>query len=162
MINKNKNGIIQLNTRVPFNDERVDEFYNDVKAITDKYRGNLMTEDIIADLERDLSCLLSEEKYSGCTIKGDDFYREEDWTLEKILSIYSKEYPNRFNEKKKEYTNIEVNNILFDLHLKGVIGGYRSPAIPYEFYPPNEEIFTKESVMVAVPMINIGKGDIND
>ena len=74
-----------------------------------------------------------------------------------ILWYHKKEYPERFNPNKKEYTNVDVNNMLFDLQMAKVISSYKSPAYSFQC-SNNDEIFTG-SVDVHVPVINIKVGN---
>ena len=97
---------------------------------------------------------MQKDKYTGITVKNNEFFTEELWSLKKLLDVYSKEYPDRFISKK-EYTNMEINNMLFDLNIIGVIGGYDSPAVCADIPSHNNKIFDGEYISVEVPMINI-------
>ena len=57
-------------------------------------------------------------------------YNRAEWSLEELLKYYKYYYPERF-EDKKTYRRIDVNNMLFELELKGVIKGYECVALPY-------------------------------
>lgn len=76
-----------------------------------------------------------------CRIKGEFGYYETTWTIKQLCKIYNKYCPERYKEKK-HYTKREINNMLFDLKLEDVIGGYKPVAVPYCGF--NEDIFTRE------------------
>ena len=134
--------------------EIIKEFIEEIKKINNKYIGQPQDSNTIYQLKYDLEALLQKDKYIGITVKNNEFFTEELWSLEKLLEVYSKEYPDRFTNKK-EYTNMEINNMLFDLNLNGVIGGYRSPAVCADIPSHNNKVFTDEYVSVQVPIINL-------
>lgn len=55
----------------------------------------------------------------------EDFSTKQSWSLSEVLECYYKIYPERY-ESKKEFTKIEVNNMLFDLQAVGVIASYEA------------------------------------
>ena len=156
MIDKRTNPYhINLDIDVPFgyDEEIIKEFIGEVQKIKNKCIGQASDSSIIYQLTYDLECLLQNEKYMGITIKNNEFFNEEFWSLEKLLDEYYKEYPER-SISKKEYTNMEVNNMLFELKISGVIGGYLSPAVCYDMPFHNNKVFTGH-VSVQVPIINV-------
>ena len=54
----------------------------------------------------------------------------ETWTLKNVLEAYKKHYPERYMDKK-EYSRMDVNNMLFDLCLANVLRGHSQVALPY-------------------------------
>lgn len=60
-------------------------------------------------------------------------------TIEEITNLHKKYCPENY-ENKPEYTNMEVNNMLFDLNVLKVIKGYDSPAICYDMPFHNNKI----------------------
>lgn len=156
MIDKSVNHYnINLDIDIPvLNEEIIKEFIEEIKKINNKYIGQPQDSNTIYQLKYDLEALLQKDKYIGITVKNNEFFTEELWSLEKLLEVYSKEYPDRFTNKK-EYTNMEINNMLFDLNLNGVIGGYRSPAVCADIPSHNNKVFTDEYVSVQVPIINL-------
>ena len=157
MIDKRTNPYnIELNIHFPCNDnEIIEEFKEEIRKITNNCIGQAQNSNTIFQLERDLENLLQNEKYEGITITNNEFYIEELWSLEKLLDVYHREYPDRLTDKK-EYTNIDVNNMLFDLKLCGVIGGYLSPAVCADIPSHNNKIFSGDPIPVEVPIINLG------
>ena len=131
-------------------------FIHDFEAIQKKkYEGTNMNESTIYAMEYDIRKLMHDPKYKDISINNKQFYQEKYWALEKILKEYEKHFPERF-EQKKEYTNIEVNNMLFDLHNAGVIGGYASPAVSADIPTYYNKIFDNDKeVLVEVPIIRI-------
>ena len=156
MIDKRVNPYnINLNIDIPVMDkETIEEFKEEIQKIHNKYIGQAQDSMIIHQLTYDLEHLLQNEKYNGITIKNNEFFTEELWSLKKLLDVYNTEYPDRFISKK-EYTNMEINNMLFDLNIIGVIGGYDSPAVCADIPSHNNKIFNDEYISVEVPMINI-------
>ena len=146
---------ITLDINIPIIDKKtIEEFKEEIQKINNKYVGQAQDSLIISKLAYDLECLLQNEKYAGITIKNNEFFTEELWSLERLLDEYRKEYPDRFTSKQ-EYTNIEVNNILFDLKIAGRIGGYRSPAVCADIPSHNNKVFSEEYISVLVPIIYI-------
>ena len=156
MIDKSVNPYnINLNIDIPvMNEEIIKEFIEEIQIINNKYIGQPQDSNTIYQLKYDLEELLQNDKYIGITVKNNEFFTEELWSLEKLLEVYSKEYPDRFI-CKKEYTNMEVNNILFELNLNGVIGDYRSPAVCADIPSHNNKIFTDDYISVQVPIIKL-------
>lgn len=154
MIDKSVNPYnINLDIDIPvMNEEIIKEFIEEIKKINNKYIGQPQDSNTIYQLKYDLEALLQNDKYTGITVKNNEFFTEELWSLEKLLEVYSKEYPDR-SVCKKEYTNMEVNNILFDLNLSGVIGDYHSPAVCADIPSHNYKIFTDAYIPVQVPII---------
>lgn len=157
MIDKSVNPYnINLNIDISvMKEEIIKEFIEEIKKINNKYIGQPQDSNTIYQLKYDLEELLQKDKYIGITVKNNEFFTEELWSLQKLLEVYSKEYPNR-SVCKKEYTNIEINNMLFDLNLKGVIGDYHSPAVCADIPSHNNKIFTDDYIPVQVPIINFG------
>lgn len=67
-------------------------------------------------------------------------YNVETWTITEIRFEYKQHYPERYVEKE-EYTRMEVNNMLFDLVLCGVISDYTSVVCPFGL-EYNDDIFS--------------------
>lgn len=157
MIDKRVNpDTINIDIDMPVMDkETIEEFQEEIRKIQNKYIGQAQDSMLLHQIMYDMEKLLQNEKYNGVTVKNNEFFTEELWSLEKLLDEYCKEYPDRFTSKQ-EYTNMEVNNILFDLEIAGRIGGYRSPAVCYDMPFHNDKIFSGEYVSVHVPIINVG------
>ena len=152
MINKsiNKNEIF-FDVEVP-NKDIAKCLRADFKKIEEKYRGKPIKTNTLIEMKTDIQHLLNKEKYKNIVVKNNDYYTTDYWDLDKILSEYKKAYPKDF-EEKNEYTNIEVNNMLFELsEFKHVIGGYNSPAVPYNMPWHNDKIF-EGSVLVEIPIL---------
>lgn len=81
-----------------------------------------------------------EEDYLEFKLTGGMAYHETSWTLKDILQ-YHKRYCYEEHEEKQEYTRMEVNNMLFDLELEDVIGGYCNVAEPIVGLGYNSEIW---------------------
>lgn len=153
---------INVNIDVPHNDyDIITSLNNDLEEIRDKYLGMPNNETIIMAMEYDLRKLLEKPEYRGIMISNDEFYNTEIWDLNRILEEYQKHYPERFDQDKKEYTNIEVNNILFDLNIAKVIGGYECVAVPYDIPSHNDKIFDR-SIQIESPIINLGSQEDYD
>ena len=148
---------INLDIDIPHdNHEIVEKLINEIQEILDKYYGEAIRELTIHELKNDLEYLMqSNTDYNGILIRNDDFTETRIWNLQDILHEYKKYYPNRYDENKKTYTNIEVNNILFELHIVKVITGYECVAVPFDLPSHNNKIFDR-SIKVSVPIINIG------
>lgn len=146
---------------VPFteDDERLPKLRKELLKIRDKYLGSAININTIIELKYDLERLLYNEEYDGVLITSNDFTEPETWTVTDLLNKYEQNYPDRI-EIKKEYTNIEINNMLFDLHIKGVITDYDSPAVCYDIPSHNNKIFTG-LINVETPIIRIGNKDMN-
>ena len=162
MINKSKYGHIYLNVKIPRDDkEIIESFKNDMAEITNKYRGEKADELIVARMQTEIKHLLEKEEYQGILIKNDDFYTTEYWSLDKLLSVYKKHFPDSF-EDKKEYSNMYVNNMLFELkEFCGAIGDYESPAIPYDILAHNDKVF-EGGIHVEVPLLHFGSQEEHD
>lgn len=156
MIDKRVNPYtINLNIDIPVMDkETIEEFQEEIQKIQNKYIGQAQDSMLLHQIAYDMEKLLQNEKYNGITVKNNEFFTNELWSLKKLLDVYNTEYPDRFISKK-EYTNIEINNMLFDLNLIGVIGGYDSPAVCADIPSHNNKIFNDEYISVEVPIINI-------
>lgn len=147
---------INLDIDIPHdNKEIIDKFIEDMNDIKNRYLGSPSRESLIIDMAFEIERLLDKPEYQGILVKNDEFYTSEYWELDKIVSEYNKHYPERADSNKKEYTNMEVNNMLFDLNIAGLIGKYRSPAIPYDIPSHNDKIFSG-SVYLEVPVIRLG------
>ena len=97
----------------------------------------------------------SNSDYRGILIRNTDFTETRIWNLQDILEQYKKYYPERYESSKETYTNIEVNNILFELNIVGAVTGYECVAVPFDLPSHNDKIFNR-SIRVSVPIINIG------
>ena len=136
------------------NEEIIKEFTEEFKKINDKYIGQPMDSNIVYRLASDLEYLLQDDRYMGIEVKNNEFFTDKLWSLEKLLDTYSKKYPDRYTDKK-EYTNMEINNMLFELKIGGVIGGYRSPAVCADIPSHNNKVFSDEYINVLIPIIHI-------
>ena len=150
-----------ININIPFteDDERLPKLQKELLKIRDKYLGNAINTSTIINLKYDLERLLYNDEYDGVLITCNDFTEPETWTVTDLLNIYKQNYPDRI-EIKKEYTNMEINNMLFDLHIKGVIMNYHSPAVCYDMPFHNNKIFTG-LIHVETPIIKLGNKDMN-
>ena len=132
-------------------DETANSFIEEMKKIRDKYIGQPMCTDTVCEMKYDVNKLMANPKYENIQLTNNQFFNTKEWDLNKLLTEYKKHYPLRFDENKTEYTRIEVNNMLFDLNLKKVIGSYRSPAVCADLPSYNEELFDG-TVTVEVPI----------
>lgn len=148
---------INLDIDIPHDDyEIINKFKEDVKVIIDKYYGEAIRELTIHELKNDLEYLMqSNSDYRGILIRNTDFTETRIWSLQDILREYKKYYFDRYKAYKKVYTNIEVNNILFELNIVGAVTGYECVAVPFDLPSHNDKIFDR-SIRVSVPIINIG------
>ena len=146
---------------IPFteDDERLPKLKKELIKIRDKYLGSAINTSTIIYLKCDLERLLHDEEYDGVLITSNDFTEPETWTVTDLLNKYKQNYPDRI-EIKKEYTNMEINNMLFDLQVKGVITNYDSPAVCYDMPFHNNKIFTG-LIHVETPIIKVGNKDMN-
>ena len=132
-------------------DETANSFIEEMKKIREKYIGQPMCTSTVCEMEYDVNKLMANPKYENIQLTNNQFFNTKEWDLNKLLTEYKKHYPLRFDENKTEYTRIEVNNMLFDLNLKKVIGGYRSPAVCADLPSYNEKLFDG-TVTVEVPI----------
>ena len=148
---------INLDIDIPHdNHEIVNKLINEIQEITDKYYGLPNNKLTIHELNNELEFLMgSNEDYRGILIKNTDFTETRIWNLQDILEQYKKYYPDRYDRDKETYTNIEVNNILFELKIVKAITGYECVAVPFDLPSHNDKIFDR-SIRVSVPIINIG------
>ena len=148
---------INLDIDIPHdNHEIANKLINEIQKITDKYYGLPNNESTIHELNNDLEFLMgNNDDYHGILIQNTDFTETRIWNLQDILEQYKKYYPDRYDEDKETYTNIEVNNILFELEMVKVITGYECVAVPFDLPSHNDKIFDR-SIRVSVPIINIG------
>lgn len=148
---------INLDIEIPHDDyEIINKFKEDVNVIIDKYYGEASRELTIHELKNDLEYLMqSNSDYRGILIRNTDFTETRIWNLQDILEQYKKYYPERYESSKETYTNIEVNNILFELNIVGAVTGYECVAVPFDLPSHNDKIFNR-SIRVSVPIINIG------
>lgn len=137
------------------NDDIINSFLEEMKKVQDKYIGQPMCESTILEMEYDITKIMSNPKYENISLSNNQCFNNEEWDLNKLLNEYKKYYPNRY-ENKKEYSRIEVNNMLFDLNLKKVIGKYRSPAVCADLPSYNNKLFDG-TVTVEVPIFNFKK-----
>ena len=128
-------------------------FIQDFERIERDYAGLPMKESNLLRLAAEIERLMHNPEYVGIMVKNEQIYREEEWDLDKILTLYGQHYPKRYDPEKKNYSNMEVNNMLFDLSIKGIIKGYNSPAIRYNLPSHNNKLF-HGNVKVDVPLIN--------
>ena len=159
MIDKRVNpDTINIDIDMPVMDkETIEEFQEEIRKIQNKYIGQAQDSMLLHQIMYDMEKLLQNEKYNGVTVKNNEFFIQRLWSLDELLDVYSKEYPDRFTSKK-EYTNMEINNMLFELNLIGVIGGYDSPAVCADIPSHNNKIFNDEYISVEVPLIHITGG----
>ena len=125
---------INLDIEIPHDDyEIINKFKEDVNVIIDKYYGEASRELTIHELKNDLEYLMqSNSDYRGILIRNTDFTETRIWNLQDILEQYKKYYPERYESSKETYTNIEVNNILFELNIVGAVTGYECAKEPRE------------------------------
>lgn len=146
---------MDLNIDVPYNNKEVGIFITEINNILNKNIGQLYLKYLAMEIQLELERLYNEHpEYNNILISCKDYGLIECWSIEKLLKEYSKEYPDRY-ESKNEYTRMEINNILFDLELAGVILGYRSPAVCADLPYYNNQIYTGD-IEIKVPIINIG------
>ena len=67
-----------------------------------------------------------------CRIKSSLGYSEGTWTINEIKKYHAK-YCSDIHKNKREYTVMEVNNMLFNLEIEDVIGGYVNITTPGSF-----------------------------
>lgn len=90
-------------------------------------------------------------------LTGPAAYNNKEWSLKDLLEYHKYYWPDR-HEEKKTYKRIDVNNMLFELKLKGVINGYECIALPYsiaEHY--NNELFPEWETISVLEKYNIKK-----
>ena len=147
---------INLNIDIPHgNKKEVDAFITEINNRLNKYIGQPSSENLAREIQYELEKLYSEHpEYNNILINSKDFGATEYWSIEKLLKKYSEEYPDRY-EPKNEYTRMEINNMLFDLEVVGVILGYRSPVVCADIPSHNNKIYAGE-VEIKVPIINVG------
>ena len=109
-----------------------------LKTLKQKYEGQKITEQTKIKLNNEVSRLNEyiNKKYVQqepitCKLEGPLAYTEEEWTLTVIKNMHKKYCPHHTD--KEEYTNIEVNNMLFDLKAYDIIGCYVPLVVPYCF-----------------------------
>lgn len=102
-----------------FNRQSIDEML--------KFRLNY----IVHGFEHYLKDNYPDSKNIKCRVKGDMAYFETEWTVERLCEVHEKYCPEKHNDKP-EYTRIEINNMLFDLELEDVLGGYEQVAVPLD------------------------------
>lgn len=132
-------------------EETANSFIEEMKKIRDKYIGQPMCTGTVCEMKYDVNKLMANPKYKNIHLTNNQLFNTKEWDLNKLLTEYKKHYPLRFDENKTEYTRIEVNNMLFDLNLKKVIGGYRSPAVCADLPSYNDKLFDG-TVTVEVPI----------
>ena len=97
---------------------------------------NYELEEFQRSIEENYTCL----QKPIVRLDGEIAFHRVDWNIEDICAAYKKEYPERYKDKR-EYTRMEVNNMLFDLELANVIGGYGAVASSWDLRDYNSEIF---------------------
>lgn len=117
-------------------------------TIFNKYEGRnnnyLNFYDLIYEVQKVIAKYRMENPNSTLYIKTDDD-KAFAWTyltVKEIADLHKKYCPENY-ENKSEYTNMEVNNMLFDLDVIKVIKGYDSPAVLYNLPFHNNEICNK-------------------
>ena len=124
--------------------EEVKEFHEE---LINKYKGTRDDEEFRIRLNQDINQFQKylKEKYVfndvSCKLTGPAAYHETIWSVDELCEIYEEYYPERY-EDKEEYTRIEINNMLFDLHIIDIVERYQCVALPYSFAEKhNNEIF---------------------
>ena len=147
---------INLDVKVPYDDEeKIRLFQTELNKRLNKYLGNPISDMTCAEIQLELEQMYWEyPEYNNILINCKDYCSTEYWSIEKLLKEYSETYPDRY-ESKTEYTRMEINNILFELELAGVILGYCSPAVCADLPSHNNQIYA-DDVEVRVPIINVG------
>lgn len=114
-------------------------------TIFNKYEGrnndSLNFYDLIYEVQKAVAKYRMENPDSTLYIKTDDD-KAFAWTyltVKEIADLHKKYCPENY-ENKSEYTNMEVNNMLFDLNVIKVIKGYDSPAVCYDLPFHNNKI----------------------
>ena len=137
-------------------EEELEKYKSDLLAIREKFIGQPWCESTKHELQYEMLRLESKIKYNEdynvtASLEGEAAYKDTYWSLEELIGYYKKYYPERY-EDKKEYTRLEVNNMLFELHLKGLVDGYMCVALPYSFAEKhNNKIFPDwETIGVTV------------
>lgn len=120
------------------NEEQLEKYKSRLLKLREEYVGKPMNSVTKAELQYEMLRL---EDYIKCyeepgnisvELTGDVAYNFTHWSLNELLDYYKHYYPDRF-EDKEIYRRIDVNNMLFDLEIKGVINGYKCVALPYSF-----------------------------
>ena len=121
------------------NEEQLEKYKSRLLKIREEYVGQPINSVTKAELQYEMLRL---EDYIKCyeepgnnisvELTGDVAYNFTHWSLNELLDYYKHYYPDRF-EDKEIYRRIDVNNMLFELEIKGVINGYECVALPYSF-----------------------------
>lgn len=118
-------------------EEALDEIYEFHEKINKRYEGYRIDTDLKMQLNQDVILFNRkiQVKYGDwCkpTVKliGNLAYHNVEWVLSDVLHEHEK-YCNEKHEIKKQYTRIEVNNMLFDLQIIDRIRNYSCVALPY-------------------------------
>ena len=147
------------------NEEQLEHYKPRLLEIREKFLYKPWNDYTKAELQFEILCLehyiKDHEKPLGHNIKvgltGPAAYNNATWSLHDILSYYKYYYPERY-EDKETYTRIDVNNILFDLKIKGVIDGYEWVALPYSIAEKhNNEQFPEWKTISVLEKYNIKK-----
>ena len=97
MIDKRVNPFnINLDIDIPVMDkETIEEFQEEIQKIHNKYIGQAQDSMLLHQIVYDMEKLLQNKKYNGITVKNNEFFTEELWSLKKLLEVYNTEYPDR-------------------------------------------------------------------
>ena len=127
------------------NSENFIKLKEELYTIFNKYEGrkndSLEFYNLIQEVQRSVEKYRMENPHSTLYIKTDDD-KAFAWTyltVKEIADLHEKYCPENY-ENKLEYTNMEVNNMLFDLNVIKVIKGYNSPAVCYDLPFHNNKI----------------------
>lgn len=141
-------------------EEALDEVYEFYDKINKKYCGKRIDDDLKTRLNQDVISFnrLIQVKYGldyqkeKPTVKltGNLAYHETIWVIKDILHEHKKHCREKHTEKQ-EYTRIEVNNMLFDLHIIDRIRKYSCVALPYDIgrdynnkiFPSDETVYVE-------------------
>ena len=120
------------------------EFYEQIKK---EFEGKPINEEFKFELNYKVNEFKQKLKHKydyynvECKINGGMAYHDIMLSVREICELHKEYYPARF-EEKENYTRLEVNNMLFDLHIADVVKGYECIALPYSFADKyNNEIF---------------------
>lgn len=155
-VNIMRNERFKIYCDVP-NPKYKDEVYKRFEETTSKFYGRKQDESNIMYLKAELNelarILYEEGKIYNFRL-NDGFATSQTWRLSDVLNIYKKAYPDRF-KKKKHYTKIDVNNMLFDLKIKGILASYESILPCYQTFIEmyGEEPFD-ENTLIHVQFIS--------
>ena len=119
-----------------------------IKETGNKYLYKQSNEINAICLFSEIESIMEEYKYehpcSTFNIRPDSKYAYERayLTVQEIAELHKKYC--RYHKDKKEYTNMEVNNMLFDLKLIKQLSSYVSPAVCADIPSHNNKICTED------------------